>query len=102
MTKKKRQRKERNRERKRLEEAALRREPEEIEDFPGLPLDPRAMDRMSARIGRILDKQQFETIDEAQAFLKQYLLEGGGLLKNASAPSTPLERAQELVYDAFD
>ena len=80
MTKKKRQRKERNRERKHRENAALRREPEEIDDFPGLPPDRRAMERMTARIGRILDEQQFESIDEAQAFLNQYLPEGGASL----------------------
>jgi tetratricopeptide (TPR) repeat protein len=102
MTKKKRQRKERNRERKHRENAALRREPEEIDDFPGLPPDRRAMERITARIGRILDEQQFESIDEAQAFLNQYLPEGGASLEDAPTPSTPLERAQELIYDAFD
>src|SRR5215210_1936459 len=98
MTKKKRQRKER----KHREKAALRREPEEIDDFPGLPPDTRAMERMTARIGRILDEQEFESIDEANAFLNQYLSEGGASLEDAPAPSTPLERAQELIYDAFD
>lgn len=102
MTKKKRQRKERNRERERRERAALRREPEEIDDFPGIPPDPRAMERMTARIGRIMDEQQFESIDEAQTFMNQYLSEGGGSLEDAPAPSAPLERAQELIYDAFD
>lgn len=102
MTKKKRQRKERARERERQEKAALRREPEETENFPGFPPDPRAMERMTARIGRVLDEQQFESIDEAQAFLNQYLSEGGGSLEDVPAPVTQLERAQELVYDAFD
>jgi len=102
MTKKKRERKERNRERERREKAALRREPEELDDFPGFPLDPRAMERMTARIGRIMGEQQFESLDEAQAFMNQYLSEGGASLGGAPAPSTPLERAQELIYDAFD
>lgn len=103
MTKKKRQRKERNRERNRREKDALSREHEEAPDlFPGPPPDPRAMERMTARIGRIMGEQQFESIDEAQAFLNDYLSEGGGSLEDAPAPSTPLEQAQELVYDAFD
>lgn len=80
----------------------MRREPEEVADFPGPPPDPRAMERMTARIGRILAEQQFESMDEAQAFLNRYLSEGGGSLEDAPAPSTPLERAQELIYDAFD
>jgi tetratricopeptide (TPR) repeat protein len=103
MTKKKRQRKERNRERKRQDKAALSRAHEEAPDsFPGPLPDRRAMERMTARIGRILDEQQFESIDEAQAFLNQYLSEGGASLEDAPTPSTPLERAQELIYDAFD
>jgi len=110
MTKKKRQRKERAqqekeraRERERREERADRRsEPEEVSDFPGLPTDPRAMERMTARIGRIMGEQQFESMEEAQTFMNNYLSEGGGSLEEAPAPSTPLERAQELIYDAFD
>jgi tetratricopeptide (TPR) repeat protein len=107
MTKKKRQRKERAqreraRRRERRENAADRREPGEVSGFAGPPLDPRAMERMTARIGRIMGEQQFESMDEAQAFLNNYLSEGGGSLEDAPAPATPLERAQELVYDAFD
>lgn len=102
MTKKKRQRKERARERERQERAALRKESEELADFPGPPPDPRAMERMTARIGRIMAEQQFESMDEAQTFLNRYLSEGGTPLEDAPAPTTPLERAQELIYDAFD
>lgn len=102
MTKKKRQRKERNREQKRRQQDALRREPEKIDDFPGPPPDRRAMERMTARIGRIMEEQDFESIDEANAFLNRYISEGGGSLENAPPPNTPLERAQELIYDAFD
>jgi tetratricopeptide (TPR) repeat protein len=103
MTKKKRERKERNRERERREKGALRREHEEVTDLlPGRPPDPRVMERMMARMGRIMAEQQFESIDEAQAFMNQYLAEGGGSLDDAPAPTTPLERAQELIYDAFE
>jgi tetratricopeptide (TPR) repeat protein len=103
MTKKKRQRKEHNHERKRRKRAALSREHEEAPDlFPGLPLDPRAMERMTARIGRIMGEQQFESMDEAQTFLNNYFSEGGTSMEDAPPPTTPLERAQELIYDAFD
>src|SRR5215217_8696245 len=103
MTKKKRERKERARERERREKAALSREHEEVSDLlPASPPDPRAMERMMARMGRIMEERHFESMDEAQAFLNQYLSEGGGSLEDAPAPSTPLERAQELIYDAFE
>jgi tetratricopeptide (TPR) repeat protein len=103
MTKKKRQRKEeRARERERRK-AALRRERKEDPDpFVGPPPDRRAMERMIARMGRIVDEQQFESIEEAQGFLNDYLSRGGGSLEDAPAPATPLERAQELIYDAFE
>ena len=48
MAKKKRKRKERDRERKDRERAALRREPEEIDDFPERLPDRRAMERVIA------------------------------------------------------
>jgi tetratricopeptide (TPR) repeat protein len=47
-------------------------------------------------------EQQFESMQEAQAFMNNHLSEGGGSLEDAPAPTTPLERAQELIYDAFD
>lgn len=107
MTKKKRQRKERAQQEKRARErreerAARSREPEEVSDFPGLPPDPRAMERMTARMGRIMSEQQFGSMEEAQTFMNRYISEGGGSLEEAPAPITPLERAQELIYDAFD
>ena len=107
MTKKKRQRKERARQERAREHdrqqklRAVKEEPEEL-DAPGLPLDPRAMERMTARIGRIMGEQQFESSEEVQAFMSQYLSEGGSSLEDAPPPTTPLERAQELIYDAFD
>jgi tetratricopeptide (TPR) repeat protein len=102
MTKKKRQRKERGRERKRRKREAMGTEPEEVSEFPGPPPDPRAMERMTARIGRIMGEQEFESIDEANAFMNRYISEGGGSLENAPPPATPLEQAQELIYDAFE
>src|SRR5215208_7825124 len=100
MTKKKRGRKERK-----VREANLdsteRRESEELPDLTVLP-DPRAMERMSANIGKLLEEQEFDSIEEAQAFLDRTLLAGGGILPEASAPNTPLEKAQDLVYEALE
>src|SRR5215211_5470579 len=101
MTKKKRQRKERARQEREQKLRAVKEEPEEL-DAPGLPPDPRAMERITARIGRIIGEQQFESGEEVQAFMSQYLSEGGRSLEDAPPPTTPLERAQELIYDAFD
>src|SRR5215218_795201 len=92
MTKKKRQRKERARQERAREHdrqqklRAVKEEPEEL-DAPGLPLDPRAMERMTARIGRIMGEQQFESSEEVQAFMSQYLSEGGSSLEAAPTPT---------------
>ena len=57
---------------------------------------------MSANIGKLLEEQPFDSIEEAQAFLDQTLLEGGGLLPEAPAPNTPREKAQAMVYEALE
>jgi tetratricopeptide (TPR) repeat protein len=101
MTKKKRQRKERARKERQQELRLVKQESEEL-DVPGIPPDPRAMERMTARMGRIMDEQQFESIEEVQTFLNQRLSGGGGSLEDAPPPATLLEQAQELVYDAFE
>ena len=80
MTKKKRERKERKA-RQAKQDSAKRRKSQEVPDISALP-DRRAMERMSAHIGK--------------------LLEGGGLLPEAPAPNTPLEKAQDLVYEALE
>ena len=101
MTKKKRQRKERARKERQQELRLVKQESDEP-DVPAIPPDPRAMERMTSRIGRILEEQDFETIDEANAFLNRYISGGGGTLEDAPPPATPLESAQELIYDAFE
>ena len=100
MTKKERERKERKA-RQAKQDSAKRRKSEEVPDLSALP-DPRAMERMSANIGKLLEEQEFDSIEEAQAFLDRTLLAGGGLLPEASAPDTPLEKAQDLVYEALE
>ena len=100
MTKKKRGRKERKAREANLD-STERGKSEEIPDLTALP-DPRAMERMSANIGKLLEDQQFDSIEEAQAFLDRTLLEGGGLLPEAPTPNTPLEKAQAIVYDALE
>ena len=66
--------------------------------LPPLP-DRRLMDQHLAQIGRLLEGQDFATIAEANTFLQQAIV-GGNL--PAIAPRTPLEAAQELVYQALE
>ena len=100
MTKKKRERRERKA-RQARQDSTKRGKSEEVPDLAALP-DPRVMERMSANIGKLLEEQEFDSIEQAQAFLDRTLLEGGGLLPEAPAPNTPLEKAQDLVYEALE
>ena len=100
MTKKKRERKERKA-RQAKQDSTKWRESEGVPDLAALP-DPRAMERMSANIGKLLEEQEFDSIEQAQAFLDRTLVEGGGFLPEAAAPDTPLEKAQDLVYEALE
>lgn len=67
---------------------------------PAQPLrDRRLMERESAKIGRWMRDQDFESIDEANKLLQEKL-ESGGI---PDIPlETPLEKAQELVYQALE
>lgn len=70
------------------------------QNLPPLP-DMRANERVLSSIQAALEGQQFESIDTAQAFLQAQLAKGGfspGKKKSA----TPLEMAQDIMYDAWN
>jgi tetratricopeptide (TPR) repeat protein len=80
-----------------------RRDESQQEAAPLIPFgDPRAMEKVSQDLGRLLAEKEFGSIEEANAFLENMLREGGGKLPSAPAPTTPLERAQDLIYEAFE
>lgn len=71
-----------------------------------IPPDLRAMERSIARLNRTLDKDA-GLADQHKLFgpLGDSLLvaaSGMANLNDAPPPSTPLEKAQELIYDAFE
>ncbi|MDT8307366.1 MAG: tetratricopeptide repeat protein [Anaerolineae bacterium] len=79
---------------------------EELEDAldlgPGsIPLGGTgSMEELMATLGALLEEQDFESIDEANAFLDQLVRSGEPL--TPSEPRTPLEEAQALIYEAFE
>jgi tetratricopeptide (TPR) repeat protein len=80
-----------------------RRDESQQEAAPLIPFgDPRAMEKVSQDLGRLLAEKEFGSIEEANAFLENMLREGGGQFPSAPAPTTPLERAQDLIYEAFE
>lgn len=65
--------------------------------------DPRTMEQMMSEVTALLKGQDFESIEEAQAFLNERLAEGDlGDLPSRRPPETPLEKAQDLVYQALE
>ncbi len=70
------------------------------EPAPEMPMpDRRALEKTMADIGRLLSEREFASIDEANAFLHDLMASGQPI---AAPPSTPLEQAQELMYEAWD
>lgn len=63
--------------------------------------DMRANERVLSDIHAVLEDQQFGNIDEANAFL-QAQLASGGFSPPRKKGTTPLERAQDIMYDAWD
>ncbi len=73
-----------------------RAEPKSIEDLS--PMDPRAMEKTTWDIGKLLEEQDFSSIEEANAFLQNVIASG----KVPSPPRhTPVEQAQDLMYEAW-
>jgi tetratricopeptide (TPR) repeat protein len=63
--------------------------------------DRRLMEQQMAIIGRLLEGHEFGSVEEANAFLHEVIGDSGGMLP-AVAPQTPLEQAQELIYQALE
>ena len=62
--------------------------------------DPRAAEKTMFDIGRLLEQQNFESIEEANAFLQQFI--GKKDIPVSVEDLTPLERAQEKMYEAWN
>ena len=67
----------------------------------GAPLpDRRAMEKALSDIGRLLSEREFDSPEEVNAFLQD--LSASGEIPRSSRQVTPLEQAQDLMYDAWD
>jgi len=62
-------------------------------------VDLRGMERMMSDLGRLLSEREFDSIEEANAFLEDTLSPGR---LHTSPRRTPLEWAQDLIYEAWD
>jgi tetratricopeptide (TPR) repeat protein len=60
-----------------------------------------SLEQEMAQLGKLLNDREFESIDEVNAFLQELMAESGGMIPKARA-ETPLEKAQELIYQAME
>ncbi len=65
---------------------------------PPIAFDRRAMEKSMNDLTRLLSTREFESIDEMNAFLQQTIKAGVPI---EAPPSTPLEQAQDLMYEAW-
>ena len=72
--------------------------PKKIKMSGGVP-DRRNMERLQADINRVIEGHDFSNIDEMNEFLNENLV---GKEVPRQVDMTPLEQAQNLIYDAFD
>jgi tetratricopeptide (TPR) repeat protein len=63
------------------------------------PGDRRAMERVTAEIGRFVQSSGFKSLEEANAALRERF--SGPMADIPSTAATPLEKAQDLMYRAF-
>jgi tetratricopeptide (TPR) repeat protein len=66
---------------------------------PKAPPDRRGFERAMSDLNRLLSQQEFASIDEANAFMKNLMASG----PIPSVPAaTPLQQAQDIIYEAWD
>ena len=69
-------------------------------ELPDLLADRRLLEQELSAMSRLLEQHDFASIEEANAFLQQVLERGGGQLPRTE-PSTALEEAQDVIYQAL-
>jgi tetratricopeptide (TPR) repeat protein len=72
---------------------------EEQDDLPSMGGFPPNMEADMAALQKLIQSQSFSDIDEANQFIQNLLAESGGKIPRKKA-ETPLEKAQDLIYQA--
>ena len=72
--------------------------PQSSAQTPG-SFGPRSMEKMMRDLTKVLEQQEFESIEEANAFLEQLT---GKQIPEMPPEDDPLSQAQDLVYQAYE
>ena len=67
---------------------------------PSLPSARRASEKTMADMRRLLEEKSFSSIEEANEFIEGLMASSGGRIPDV-APRTELERAQDVMYEAW-
>jgi tetratricopeptide (TPR) repeat protein len=62
--------------------------------------DPRGVEKTTADLTRLLAEQQFQSMDEANAFMENLMKSGQPI--PSRQPHSPLQEAQNIMYDAWE
>lgn len=62
--------------------------------------DPRSIEKTMSQVKRLLEERDFASLEEANAFLQELIAKGEPL--ESPTPRTPLEQAQDLIYEAWE
>lgn len=73
----------------------------DVERQPGAPTDRRALERGIAEIQRFMATQDFDSVEKLEEAIREKFT-GRPIDEFPSTATTPLEKAQELAYRAFD
>jgi tetratricopeptide (TPR) repeat protein len=63
--------------------------------------DPRSMEKMMGDLSKVLDEQNFESMEAAEKYLDD-MVNTGQPLPEMPVGDDPLDRAQELIFEAYD
>jgi tetratricopeptide (TPR) repeat protein len=68
---------------------------------PAFPMpDPRSMERLTADLSQLLSEQKFESAEAVNAYMQKLMGRGGTIPRPPKR--TPLQEAQNLMYDAWE
>jgi hypothetical protein len=70
-------------------------------ETPPAPMSRLEMEKQMADLGKLLNEQDFQSLDEVNDFLSGLLAEEEGVLPKRN-PETPLEKAQEIIWEAME
>ncbi|MCB0113157.1 MAG: tetratricopeptide repeat protein [Caldilineaceae bacterium] len=68
---------------------------------PPQPMSRLDLEKQMAELGKLLNEQDFQSLDDVNDFLSGLMAEEDGIMPTRN-PETPLEKAQEIIWEAME